>query len=35
MHAVFMFNRAFATNASKHNFAEGLDLKKTIQVILL
>ena len=30
MHAVFMFNRAFATNASKYNFAEGLDLKKPI-----
>ena len=27
---VFKFNRAFVTNTSKYNLAEGLDLKKPI-----
>ena len=34
MHTVLKFNRAFVTNAYKYNLAEGLDLKKPIQVLL-
>ena len=34
MHSVFKFNGGFATNTSKYNLAERLDLKKPIQVLL-
>ena len=32
MLTVFKFNRGIVTNTSKYNLAEGLDLKKSMQI---
>ena len=34
VHTISKFNRAIVTNTSNDNLAEGLDLKKPIQVLL-